>query len=187
MMGRVWAAKISKNLSNPSVIKTVIHPPTLRHSTPQAWGRPKPPPFPGMTGIWRMVEDPEEALAAHPSMGWGGGHPLPVTLLWACPAQAAWAPCQALPPLSTLRASCLAPVPLQGPRARALAAGAPHRAPLPARGINPSFAWAGLGPKQWGFCPARPAITFYLSVAQSPLPAGWVPGSGALTGREDER
>lgn len=77
----------------------------------------------------------------------------------------------------------MAPVPLQGPRARALAAGAPPRSPpLPALGINPSFAQAGLGPKQWGFCPASPAITFSLLVAQPPLLAGWDSNS-----REDER
>lgn len=187
-MGRVWAAKISKNLSNPSVIKTVVHTPIPRHSTPppQAWGRPKPPPFPGMTGIWRIVEDP--ALAAHPSRGWGGcavgvtslprnsslGLPCPGTL----PSTAKH--CQALPPLSTPRASCLAPLSLQGPRARALAAGAPRRAPLPARGINPSFPWAGLGPKQWVFCPARPRLHLLPLRCTIPSSSRLVLGSGTL-------
>lgn len=86
------------------------------------------------------------------------------TPLWVCPPESAWAPCQILP-----LGSCLAPVTLQGPKARALPVGAPCRAPpLPAPGINPSFAQAGLSPRQWGFCPARPAVTFYLRL-RNPL------------------
>lgn len=53
-LGKVREANISKSPYDPSVIKTAMRTPP--HSAPQAWDRPKPPPFPGMIGIrMRMV------------------------------------------------------------------------------------------------------------------------------------
>lgn len=95
--------------------------------------------------------------------------------LWVCPPHqprhlTKHCPFYQIHPLVGWGWSCSAPVPLQGPKARALPAGTPCRASLlPAPGLKLSFAQAGLGPKQWGFCPARPAITFYLPIAQSPV------------------
>lgn len=179
----------SPNLSEPlqSVIKTVMPTPGSRHSAPQAWGRPKPPPFLGMIGIWRMVEVPAEALAAHPLRGWGGcgvgATSLPrsnsqLTGLQGCPPQA---PCQALLPSvnpeGILLGTCSPPGP-KGQEPWQLVP--PPQSPPSCPGHKP-LAQASLGPKQWDFCPARPAVTFYLTIAQVSLPAGWVFGSGTLT------
>lgn len=116
--------------------------------------------------------------AVHPptGVGWGWGWglpPSPETPPWVCPAQSSWhlaKHCPLYQPhhhqghpswhLSPSRVQRQEPCQLAPPA---------EISPLPALGINSSFAQAGLSLEQWGFCPARPAITFYLSIAQSPL------------------
>lgn len=71
--------------------------------------------------------------------------------LWGLPSPVRWAPCPAPPPPPGPRASFLAQGAVEGPTSRALAAGAPCRAPFR---FWPNLC---LALTQWGFCPLRPS------------------------------
>lgn len=110
-----------------------------------------------------------------------GAASLPTTLLWACPPQAAQAPCQPLPPLSTPRASCLAPAPLRGPRARALAAGAPPRSPPSCPGDKPFLCPGRPGPQTMGLLSRHARRHLLPLYCASPSANQLGPGQGTPT------